>query len=96
VGTRAYPASAHLEIADKAASRRQSPLFVRFTRAIVSRSGRGRDAMPRGFCGTFGFVLAIGAFVSGVTFAAPAADDSKACLQESGDAAIEACTRAIK
>ena len=52
--------------------------------------------MPRGFCGTFGFVLAIGAFVSGATFAAPAADDSKACLQESGDAAIEACTRAIK
>ncbi len=52
--------------------------------------------MPRGFWGTFGFVLATGAFLSTATFAAPAADDGKACLKESGEVAIEACTRAIK
>src|SRR5579863_4004687 len=77
-----------------------SPLFAHFNRAILSRhSGttirRGRGAMRRGFGETFALMLATGALLSAGTFAAKAADDGKACLKESGDAAIEACSRAI-
>jgi Tfp pilus assembly protein PilF len=51
--------------------------------------------MPRGFWGILAFVLVTGALLSVATFEARAADDGKACLKESGDVAIEACTRAI-
>jgi Tfp pilus assembly protein PilF len=50
--------------------------------------------MQRGFWG-YAVVLAAGALLAG-TSGARAADDAKACLNESGEAAIEACTRAIK
>ena len=52
--------------------------------------------MPRGFWGCCAFVLAMSALMLAGTCGARAADDAKACLKESGDVAIEACTRAIK
>ncbi len=41
-------------------------------------------------------ILVIGASLLTARFEARAADDAKACLKESGEVAIEACTRAIK
>jgi len=53
--------------------------------------------MPRGFWGCCASVLAMSALMLAGTCGARAADDAaKACLKESGDVAIEACTRAIK
>lgn len=53
--------------------------------------------MSRGFGGYCAVVLTSGALlVAAGTSEAWAADDGKACLKESGDVAIEACTRAIK
>jgi Tfp pilus assembly protein PilF len=58
----------------------------------------GEGVMPRGFGGYCAFVLVSGALLvaAGRFEAWAAADDGKACLKESGDVAIEACTRAIK
>jgi Tfp pilus assembly protein PilF len=52
--------------------------------------------MPRGFCGALAFVPAIGALLLAGNVAVQAADDAKSCIKDSGEAAIEACTRAIK
>ena len=52
--------------------------------------------MPRGFWGTFAFMFAGSTLLWAAAFEAVAADDGKACLKESGDVAIEACSRAIK
>jgi Tfp pilus assembly protein PilF len=51
--------------------------------------------MQKGFREAFAFGLAIGALLLVGGVAAQAADDAKNCLKESGEVAIEACTRAI-
>lgn len=55
-----------------------------------------RDSMRAGSWRTFACGLLSGVWLLAGTFASHAADDAKACLKESGDVAIEACTRAIQ
>ena len=52
--------------------------------------------MPRGFRGFSACTLAVAALLLAGTFEVRAADDAKTCIKESGDAAIDACSRAIK
>jgi Tfp pilus assembly protein PilF len=55
--------------------------------------------MRRGFWGFWGFcacMLAVAALPGAGTFEVRAADDAKTCIRESGEVAIDACTRAIK
>ncbi len=52
--------------------------------------------MRRGIKGLSACMLAIAALLSAGTFAVRAADDAKTCIKESGDVAIDACSRAIK
>jgi|WetSurMetagenome_2_1015567.scaffolds.fasta_scaffold703264_1 tetratricopeptide (TPR) repeat protein len=53
--------------------------------------------MVRGLRGLSACVIAVGAFLlAGTLESRAAADDSKICARESGDVAIDACSRAIK
>ena len=52
--------------------------------------------MRRGFKGLGACMMAVAALLGAGTFEVRAADDAKTCIRESGDVAIDACTRAIK
>jgi len=54
-----------------------------------------RQIMRGEFSRAFAFVLASGFWLLAGNVATQAADDAKACLKESGETAIDACTRAI-
>jgi Tfp pilus assembly protein PilF len=75
-----------------------SPLFARRHRAIVRSDPETNPGGRGAMVGVFRAYCAC-AFAAGLmlfsTVAARAADDAKTCIKESGDAAIEACSRAI-
>jgi Tfp pilus assembly protein PilF len=52
--------------------------------------------MPRGFRGFCACMLAVAALLGAGPFEVRAADDAKTCIRESGEVAIDACSRAIK
>src|ERR1700743_603546 len=80
--------------------RRESirPLSASHRRGNLSdteQSENGEGIMRRGFQRLGALVPAIAALLLAGMPGARAADDAKTCIKESGDAAIEACTRAI-